>query len=126
VSRSLRVLIVEDEFLVASFVGDLLEEWGHEVVAMCVTGQAAIERLRQGGIELAILDIKLKDELTGVDVANVAREHAVAHVFLSGSGDPVTRAAAQATYPLAFLQKPLDQNKLRSLLATLLAETIEA
>lgn len=124
-SSSLRVLIVEDEYFVASFIADLMEEWGHEVVAVCATGTAAIEHLERGGVEIALLDIKLKGDLTGVDVAEVARERAIAHVFVSGSGDPATRSAAQATEPLAFLQKPVSEKQLRSILNGVLATAAE-
>lgn len=123
-SRSLRVLIVEDEYFVASYVADLMEEWGHEVVAVCPTGEAAIEHLKRGGVEVALLDIKLRGNLTGVDVAGVARAQGVAHVFLSGSGDPATRSAAVATDPLAFLQKPVNEKQLRSILNGLLVEPL--
>lgn len=123
-TRSLRILIVEDEFLVASYVADLVEEWGHEVVAICATGQIAIEHLGREKIDIAILDIKLKDELTGLDVARRAHEQGIAHIFLSGSGDPTTHAAALATHPLAFLQKPLHQDKLKLILATVSTEIV--
>ena len=115
-SGSLRVLIVEDEYFVASFMADLMEEWEHKVVAVCATGTAAIEHLERGSIDIALLDIKLKGDLTGVDVADVARVREIAHVFVSGSGDPVTCSAAIATDPLAFLQKPINEKHLRSIL----------
>lgn len=115
-SRSLRVLIVEDEYLVASYVADLVEEWGHEVVGVCATGAEAIDHLHRYDVEIAMLDIKLKGDLTGIDVGKVARARDVAHVFLSGSGDPATRSAALATHPRAFLQKPIDERQLRSIL----------
>jgi DNA-binding response OmpR family regulator len=124
VSRSLRVLIVEDEYFVATYVADLMEEWGHEVVATCATGEHAIEHLKRGDVELAILDIKLKGDLTGLDVAEVARRQGVTHLFLSGSGDPATRSAARATDPLAFLQKPVNERQLSAVLSEVPAETL--
>jgi CheY-like chemotaxis protein len=120
VNRSLRILIVEDEYLVASYIADLVEEAGHEVVATVPTGEEALEHLARGALDLALLDIKLKGRMSGIDVANAARAKAVPHVFVSGSGDPVTRSAAEATSPIAFLQKPLDQRHLEAALATLL------
>jgi CheY-like chemotaxis protein len=122
VSRSLRVLIVEDEYFVASYMADLIEEWGHEVAATCETAADAIDRLNRGGVAFAILDIKLKGELTGIDVAEVAQERGVPFIFLSGSGDPVTRSAVRATNPLGFLQKPVNEKQLWSILNGLLVE----
>jgi two-component system, response regulator PdtaR len=124
VSRSLRVLIVEDEYFVASYVADLMEEWGHEVMATCPTGEEAIQHLERGGVEIAILDIKLKGQLTGLDVAEVARAQGVPHLFLSGSGDPTTCSAARATDPLAFLQKPVSERQLSAILSEVAAECL--
>jgi CheY-like chemotaxis protein len=124
VNRCLRVLIVEDEYLVASYLADLVEDAGHEVAASVPTGEAALEHLTSGGLDLAILDIKLKGAMSGIDVAATARARAIPHVFVSGSGDPLTRDAAEATSPLAFLQKPLDQRHLDAVFTRLLREAV--
>ncbi|WP_162560765.1 response regulator [Methylobacterium durans] len=123
-SQNLRVLIVEDEYLVASYLTDLVEEAGHEVIAAVETGESAQERLMDGGIDLAILDIKLQGILTGIDVARIARARLIPHVFVSGSGDPTTRTAAEATGPVAFIQKPLDQRQLDAVFTKLLREAV--
>jgi CheY-like chemotaxis protein len=116
--EKLRVLVVEDEVLVADYVADVIEEAGHEVAGFAATGEKALEYLLQERVDLAVLDIKLKGRLSGIDVAHAARERAIPHVFISGSGDPSTRQAAEATSPLAFLQKPFNQAKLVSVLKT--------
>jgi CheY-like chemotaxis protein len=113
----LRVLVVDDEALVADYVADLVEEAGHDVVGIAATGERALAYLARDGVDLAILDIKLKGTTTGIDLAVEARRRAVPHVFITGSGDPATREAALATAPLDFLQKPLDQRRLREVLA---------
>jgi two-component system, response regulator PdtaR len=112
----LRVLVVEDEALVADYVADVIEEAGHEVAGFAATGERALEFLLHERVDLAVLDIKLKGSLSGIDVAQAARERAIPHAFISGSGDPATRQAAEATGPLAFLQKPFNQAKLVSVL----------
>jgi DNA-binding NtrC family response regulator len=45
------------------------------------------------------------------------------HAFISGSGDPDTKARAEATRPLAFLQKPFDYQKLTAVLAKVSDQT---
>lgn len=114
--RRLRVLVVEDEGLVADYVADVVADAGHEVVGVAATGHRAIELLEANGIDVAILDITLKGDLNGIDVAGTARARGVPHLFISGSGDPTTRAAAQATDPLAFLLKPFNEERLIALL----------
>jgi CheY-like chemotaxis protein len=114
--RKLRILVVEDEALVADYVADLIEEAGHEVVGIAPSGERAFEYLEKHGIDLAILDIRLKGALSGIDVAQTTRTRAIPHLFITGSGDPMTRKAAEATAPLAILQKPFSQERLVSVL----------
>jgi len=116
VTSRLRVLVVEDESLVADYVADIVEDEGHEVAGFAASGEKAIQHLEAGRVHLAILDIKLKGSMTGIDVAVAARERSIPHLFISGSGDPTTRVAADATGPLAFLQKPFSQASLASIL----------
>ncbi|MCB8822877.1 response regulator [Microvirga rosea] len=117
VNGRLRVLVVEDEWLVADYIVDVLEEAGHEVAATAATGEKAIEHLEQDAIDVALLDIKLKGSLSGIDVAQAARARGIPHVFITGSGDPTTRASAEATGPLGFLQKPFSPEGLMAILA---------
>jgi len=115
----LRVLVVEDEVLVADYIAEAIEEAGHEVAGVLATGEAALEAMDRNGVDLVLLDIKLKGSLSGVDVADAARKRLVPHVFISGSGDPATRRAADATGPVAFLQKPFSPDRLAGLLKQL-------
>jgi len=123
-SGRLRVLIVEDEALVADYIADVLEEAGHEVAGFAATGEKALEALARDRVDLAILDIKLKGSMTGIDVAHAARDRAIPYLFISGSGEPLTRQAAEATGPLAFLQKPFDQEELVSILRAAAARDV--
>ena len=125
VSRRLRVLIVEDEFLIASYIADLVEDAGHEVAASVQTGEEALEQLAHGTLDLALLDIKLKGKMSGIEVGRVAQTGGTPHVFVSGSGDPATRSAAEAINPMAFLQKPLDQSRLEAVFTVILREMVE-
>ncbi len=115
----LRVLVVEDEALVADYIAETIEEAGHEVAGILATGEAARERLGLNGVDLVLLDIKLKGSLSGIDVAGIANERSVPHAYISGSGDPATRRVAEATGPIAFLQKPFNPDSLAGLLKQL-------
>ncbi|KAA2235992.1 response regulator [Salinarimonas soli] len=111
-TRSLRVLVVEDEALVADYVADIIEDAGHTVAGVAATGEKAIELLESASIDLAVLDITLRGPMTGIDVASTARACGVPHLFITGSGDPSTRAAAEETQPLGFLLKPFSGERL--------------
>jgi len=55
------ILIVEDEPLIAMMLEDFLESLGHDVVATCDSVEQALARVDQGGFDVAILDVQLKD-----------------------------------------------------------------
>ena len=55
------ILIVEDEPLIAMMLEDFLDSLGHEVVATCDSVEEAMARVEQGGFDLAIIDVQLKD-----------------------------------------------------------------
>ncbi|HEV2602071.1 MAG TPA: response regulator [Microvirga sp.] len=118
-SAPLRVLVVEDETMIADYIADVLEEAGHEVVGIAATGAKAIEFLDELNPDAVLLDITLKGSMNGIAVAEVARTRGVPHLFISGSGDPLTRAAADATQPLGFLQKPFKPDDLGRFFQTL-------
>jgi CheY-like chemotaxis protein len=56
------ILIVEDEPLIAMMLEDFLESLGHKVAATCETVAEALERVRDGGFDLAIIDVNLNGE----------------------------------------------------------------
>ncbi|WP_114951177.1 response regulator [Sphingosinicella terrae] len=55
------ILIVEDEPLIAMMLEDFLDSLGHEVVGTCESLEEAIARVEQGGFDVAIIDVQLKD-----------------------------------------------------------------
>ena len=116
--KSLQVLIVEDEFLVADYISDVVMDAGHQVVGVAPAAETALEMILSSSIDLAIMDVRLAGEMDGVDLATRVKElaPATAHLFVSGSGDPQTKQRALATAPLAFLQKPFRPESLIELI----------
>ena len=57
-----RILIVEDEPLIAMMLEDFLDSLGHRVQGTCDTVKCALEEVEKGGFDLAILDVNLKGE----------------------------------------------------------------
>ncbi|MEO5374173.1 MAG: response regulator [Alphaproteobacteria bacterium] len=112
-----RVMIVEDEAMVALGLEMLLESWGYDVVGIVASGQEAVETAEQEHPSVALVDITLDGIMDGVAVAEVLRERLdVGSIFISGSRDPKTLARAEATHPLAFLGKPFDPAELHEVL----------
>jgi DNA-binding response OmpR family regulator len=80
-----RVLIVEDEMLVALLIEDFLTDIGCHVVGPCGSVQAALDAVRNRAIDLAILDVNLDGEMV-YPVAELLAEQQIPFLFLSGYG----------------------------------------
>jgi DNA-binding NtrC family response regulator len=115
----LRVLVVEDEVLIADYIVLELEDAGHEVIGTPVTATEALAILTEQSPDLVLCDISLKGGRDGIQLVEEMRSLGITspHAFISGSGDPETKARAAATRPLAFLQKPFDYQKLITVLS---------
>jgi DNA-binding response OmpR family regulator len=77
------ILIVEDEPLIAMMLEDFLESLGHSVAGTCDTVECALDKVEQGGFDLAILDVNLKGENVW-PVASRLREQKVPFVIATG------------------------------------------
>ncbi len=83
----LRILVVEDDYLVATWLTGLLRQWGHEVVGPAPTVEEAVQLAREEEIEGAILDINLRGEHSG-PVAEELEAKGAPFFFVTGYGSP--------------------------------------
>lgn len=112
VVTSFKVLIVEDEALVAMLVEDMLTDAGHAVVAIAHrldTGLAAVEK---GGIDMAVLDVNLNGEKS-FPIAAVLASKGIPFVFATGYG---VAGIDQDFAHVPALTKPFDEAKLAAAL----------
>ncbi len=101
-SASRRILIVEDEPLIAMMLEDFLESLGHSISATCDSVAGALAEAEKGGFDLAILDVNLKGQNVW-PVASRLREQGVPFVIASG-GHVDPPPAEFASVPL--IEKP--------------------
>jgi len=112
-----RILLVEDEFLIARLLQRNLGLLGNEVVELVGTGEEAIVRVQQSRPEYVVMDIRLAGELDGIQAAKKIMEVSdSAIIFLSGYSDPDTKSAALALEPLAFLIKPISPDQIQEVI----------
>jgi CheY-like chemotaxis protein len=78
------VLIVEDEPLIAMMLEDFLESLGHDVVGTCESVDEAIEKVNQGGFDLAIIDVQLKDGQQVWPLADRLAETGTPYIIATG------------------------------------------
>ncbi len=81
----MRVLIVEDEMMVAMYVEDLLTELGYEVAAVATALDQALPLAREGDFDFAVLDINLNGRLS-FPIADILRDRGIPFLFASGYG----------------------------------------
>lgn len=112
-----RLLVVEDEVLIAMSLSDVLEGLDYEVCGVAASGRTAFEIAEAERPALALVDIGLAGSLDGIETARVLRErYAVPCIFMSGSGERDVLDRARDAQPCAFLQKPYSVAQLKTAL----------
>ncbi|MDM9628454.1 response regulator [Rhizobium sp. S152] len=107
-----RILIVEDEMLVAMLLEDVVMDLGHEVVGPAMRLEAALLAAEEEQFDFAILDINLAGKQS-FPVADRLRERSIPFMFASGYG---ARGLEEAYRTVPVLQKPYSQAQLEALL----------
>lgn len=114
-----RILIVEDEFLIAMELEYRLMEAGIEVVGTAVTAEEAIAIAKSEKPDLAIMDIRLAGRRDGVDAAiELFSSYGIRSIFASAHADLDTRKRAAPASPIGWLQKPYPVEELLILVKT--------
>ena len=111
----LRILVVEDETLVAKDLEATLTRLGFEVCALCRTGAEALTAMRRFRPDVVLMDIQLETGMDGIETASLLQaEHAAPIIFLTAHADDATLARARAAQPYGYLLKPFHQSELQS------------
>ncbi|MEO1625948.1 MAG: response regulator, partial [Bacteroidota bacterium] len=111
---SYRILIVEDEVLIADNIKRYLTRKGHQVVGMAISYDEAVELFSQQLPDICLLDIKLSGHKSGIDVAHFIEQqpHNCPFIYLTSQMDAQTIEMAKATLPAGYLSKPIHKEGL--------------
>ena len=116
-TRASRVLIVEDEILVAWDLRTMLEEFGYEVCGMATTAEEAVALAESAAPDAILMDIRLRGARDGISAAIEIRENSeVAILFVSAHVDSRARELAAPARPAGFVGKPYSAEELREAL----------
>lgn len=111
----IRILIVEDEGIVAHDIEKTLNRLGYDVVAVAYTGPDAIEQAIKHKPALILMDIVLQGEMDGITAAGKIREHIkVPIVYLTAHSDKNTLQRAKMTTPFGYVIKPFRARELQT------------
>lgn len=107
-----RILIIEDEVLVAMELRFVLEDLGHEVVGVAATAKAARDLVRENEVDLALVDIHLSDGPTGIDLGReLGQEQGVTVLFMTANPGMVRNGVAGT---IGVLSKPTDEQAVQT------------
>ncbi len=108
-----RLLIVEDESIIARDLSASLESMGYEVVGIEVSGRGAIESVSQKRPDLVLMDIELQENMDGIEAASHIRaDFNIPIIYLTAYADDKMLERARLTGPFGYLIKPFDDREL--------------
>lgn len=112
-SNKVKILIVEDELIIAEDMRELLEEMGYEVPYIAMNLKEGIEALEKYSPDVAMVDIMLGGRPSGLELARYIRsQYDMPFVFCTSHADRSTVEAAKASKPNGYLMKPFSADEL--------------
>lgn len=107
-----RILIIEDEALVALELRFVLEDLGHDVVGVAADSRQAEDIIKTSDVDLALVDIHLSDGPTGIELGrHLGQDHRVAVLFMTANPGMVRNGVAGT---IGVLSKPTDERAVRT------------
>lgn len=124
-NRNVRILIVEDDMIIAANISMQLTHLGYEVTGVASRGEEAVLHARENPPDMILMDIQLKGQLNGIETAEaIQKELDIPIVYLTANNDEATFSRAKKTHPHAFISKPFSRQNLQRTVA-LVAERME-
>ncbi|WP_205945106.1 sigma 54-interacting response regulator [Pedobacter psychrodurus] len=111
-----KILIVEDEFIVANDLRIMLEKAGYKVCGIAPSVVKALELIATKEPDWILLDIFLQGDKTGIDLAGQLTEMGIPFIYISANTNQGILEAAKATLPYGFLVKPFREKDLMVML----------
>jgi len=110
-----KILIVEDENIVAIDLQKRLMNLGYEIVDVISTGEEAVQRAIATSPDLVLMDVRLKGKVDGIEAASTLRfQYGIAVVYLSAYADNDTLKRASKTEPFGYILKPFEERELHT------------
>ncbi|QMW04787.1 LytR/AlgR family response regulator transcription factor [Spirosoma foliorum] len=104
----LKLLVVEDDMIIAATIALQLSKLGYEVSGIVPKGEEAILHAETNRPDLILLDISLKGSLDGIDTAHAIHQRwNIPIIYVTANTDEATFARAKKTHPYAYISKPI-------------------
>ncbi len=110
-----RIMVVEDENIVARDIQNRLQHFGYVVAAAASSGEEAVEKAAEAQPDLVLMDIMLKGDMDGTEAADQLRTRFnIPVVYLTAYADEHTLRRAKITGPFGYILKPFEESELRT------------
>lgn len=116
-SSNYKILIVEDDAVIAQLIEHHLLDFGYHVLDIVHDSERALDKIYSLSPDLVLLDINILGTKDGIDVAEIIEQkYHIPYIFLTAYSDPATLKRAQNLSPMGYVVKPFKE---RDLLATI-------
>jgi signal transduction histidine kinase len=110
-----RILVVEDDNIVAEYLKLSLNYMGYVVAAVCSYGEDSVVKAAELHPELVLMDIRLRGKMSGMEAAELIREQFdIPVIYLTAQMDDETLNQAKLTEPFGYILKPFREKELRT------------
>jgi len=112
--EKIKILIVEDEAIIAMEIEISLKSLGYQVTSIVDTGDKAIEKAEEDKPDIILMDIRIKGEMDGIEAADIIRSRfEIPIIFLTAYLDENRLERAKLTMPFGYILKPVQERDLR-------------
>lgn len=120
-----KIFIVEDDMIIQMFIERILDNLGLVVIGEARSGDEILEFLETTELpDFILMDIGLAGDKDGIETAQIINSnYDIPIIFLTGNSDKSTLERAQKTNPIGFINKPIDETSLRSVMQQYFEET---
>jgi DNA-binding LytR/AlgR family response regulator len=107
-----KVLIVEDEALIADNLAAILKDLNYIVTDICANAEEAIRSIKTHPPDICLLDVTIEGDIDGIDLATMIGKRIQApHIFITSFSDAATIERAKETWPAAYIIKPYTEKE---------------
>lgn len=113
-NATVKVLVVEDEIILAHDIRDRLADMNYEVVGIASSVEKAVAILKEKAIDIIMIDIILKGDKDGIELAKIVNEtYQIPFIFLTSHADTSLVERAKKVHPYAYILKPFNDRQVK-------------
>ncbi len=120
-----RILVVEDDSIIAAYLQDTLIRMGFDVPDIASSGEQTLQIVARSSPDLILMDIQLKGEMNGITTARrIKSEFDIPIVYLTAYSENTLIEQAMATKPSGYLLKPVNEQELHATIIMALYQSL--